>query len=93
MKITDILTLELVVPNLEGQSKIDVLRELSSAVAAKHREISAEDLTAITNTLQSTTFRAFEFYFAATLIYLMMALGFRLLLDAVGWFMFERRYA
>jgi PTS system nitrogen regulatory IIA component len=46
MKITDILTPELVVPNLEGQSKIDVLRELSSAVAAKHREISAEDLTA-----------------------------------------------
>jgi PTS system nitrogen regulatory IIA component len=46
MKITDILTLELVVPNLQGQSKIDVLRELASAITAKHREISTEDLTA-----------------------------------------------
>ena len=46
MKITDILTLELVVPNLEGQSKVDVLRELASSLTAKHREISAEDLTA-----------------------------------------------
>lgn len=46
MKITDILTPELVVPNLEGQSKIDVLRELASSLTAKHREIPVEDLTA-----------------------------------------------
>jgi PTS system nitrogen regulatory IIA component len=46
MKITDILTPELVVPNLQGQSKINVLGELASAMTAKHREISSEDLTA-----------------------------------------------
>jgi polar amino acid transport system permease protein len=55
--------------------------------------ISAVDLTAVANTLQSTTFRAFEFYFATTLIYLVMALGFRLLLDALGWLLLTRRQA
>jgi polar amino acid transport system permease protein len=64
-----------------------ILLMLGSSVVSS---ISAVDLTAITNTLQSTTFRSFEFYFAATLIYLAMALGFRLLLDAVGWFAFRR---
>ncbi len=58
----------------------------SSLVAA----ISAEELTAITNTLQSTTFRAFEFYFVATGIYLAMALGTRWLLDALYWAVFVR---
>jgi polar amino acid transport system permease protein len=64
-----------------------ILLMLGSSVVSS---ISAVDLTAITNTLQSTTFRSFEFYFAATLIYLVMALGFRLLLDAIGWFAFRR---
>jgi polar amino acid transport system permease protein len=58
----------------------------SSLVAA----ISAEELTAITNTLQSTTFRAFEFYFVATGIYLAMSLGARGLLDAIYWAVFVR---
>ena len=58
----------------------------SSIVAA----ISAEELTAVTNTLQSTTFRAFEFYFVATAMYLLMALGARLLLHAIYWAVFER---
>ena len=58
----------------------------SSFVAA----ISAEELTAITNTLQSTTFRAFEFYFVATGIYLAMSLGARGLLDAIYWAVFVR---
>ena len=44
----------------------------------------------ITNTLQSTTFRAFEFYFAATLLYLAMALAFRMLLGALFWSLFLR---
>jgi|SRR5579872_5407419 len=79
--------LRIVYPALVSQF---ILLMLGSSVVSS---ISAEDLTAITNTLQSTTFRAFEFYFAATLIYLVMALVFRLLLDAIGWFMFERRYA
>jgi polar amino acid transport system permease protein len=51
----------------------------SSIVSA----ISAEELTAVTNTLQSTTFRSFEFYFVATGIYLAMALVARALLDAL----------
>lgn len=58
----------------------------SSIVAA----ISAAELTAITNTLQSTTFRAFEFYFVATGIYLAMALGFRAVLGAIYWLVFVR---
>lgn len=58
----------------------------SSVVSA----ISAEELTSVVNSLQSTTFRSFEFYFAATLIYLAMAISARLLLDAVYWAGFSR---
>jgi polar amino acid transport system permease protein len=58
----------------------------SSVVSA----ISAEELTSLVNSLQSTTFRSFEFYFAATLIYLAMAVLARLLLDTVYWAGFNR---
>jgi len=58
----------------------------SSVVSA----ISAEELTATVNTLQSTTFRSFEFYFAATLIYLGLAAGARLALDGLFWAGFVR---
>jgi polar amino acid transport system permease protein len=58
----------------------------SSIVSA----ISAQELTAVTNTLQSTTFRSFEFYFAATALYLAIALVARALLDAVYWFLLMR---
>jgi polar amino acid transport system permease protein len=64
-----------------------VLLMLGSSIVAA---ISAEELTAVTNTLQSTTFRAFEFYFVATGIYLAMAIGARLLLHALYWAVFER---
>jgi polar amino acid transport system permease protein len=79
--------LRIVYPALVSQF---ILLMLGSSVVSS---ISAEDLTAITNTLQSTTFRAFEFYFAATLIYLVMALGFRLVLDALGWLLLTRHPA
>jgi polar amino acid transport system permease protein len=79
--------LRIVYPALVSQF---ILLMLGSSVISS---ISAEDLTAITNTLQSTTFRAFEFYFAATLIYFVMALGFRLVLDLLGWLLLERRLA
>jgi polar amino acid transport system permease protein len=79
--------LRIVYPALVSQF---ILLMLGSSVVSS---ISAVDLTAITNTLQSTTFRSFEFYFAATLIYLVMALGFRLLLDALGWLLLTRRPA
>jgi polar amino acid transport system permease protein len=79
--------LRIVYPALVSQF---ILLMLGSSVVSS---ISAVDLTAVTNTLQSTTFRAFEFYFATTLIYLIMALGFRLLLDAFGWVLLTRRQA
>jgi polar amino acid transport system permease protein len=65
-----------------------VLLMLGSSIVAA---ISAEELTAVTNSLQSTTFRSFEFYFVATAMYLLMAIGARLLLHAVYWAIFERR--
>jgi len=58
-----------------------VLMMLGSSVVSA---ISATDLTAITNTLQSTTFRSFEFYFTTTGIYLLMALLTRAIL-ALGY--------
>lgn len=54
-----------------------VLMMLGSSVVSA---ISATDLTAIATTLQSTTFRSFEFYFVTTALYLIMALAARLVL-------------
>jgi polar amino acid transport system permease protein len=64
-----------------------VLLMLGSSIVAA---ISAEELTAVTNSLQSTTFRSFEFYFVATGIYLAMSLASRLALHGIYWFVFER---
>ena len=79
--------LRVVYPALVSQF---ILLMLGSSVISS---ISAEDLTAVTNSLQSTTFRSFEFYFAATAIYFVMALGFRRVLDGLGWLLFQRRTA
>ncbi len=57
-----------------------VLLMLGSSIVSA---ISVEELTGIINTLQSTTFRAFEFYFVATAAYLAMALATRWLLHAI----------
>ncbi|MGE5200993.1 MAG: amino acid ABC transporter permease [Acidobacteriota bacterium] len=64
-----------------------ILMMLGSSIVSS---ISAVELTAVTNTLQSTTFRAFEFYFVTTAIYLAMALGFRALLGGIYWLVFQR---
>ena len=64
-----------------------VLLMLGSSIVSA---ISVNELTGIINTLQSTTFRAFEFYFVATGLYLFMALSARLLLDAIYWGVFLR---
>jgi len=64
-----------------------ILLMLSSSVVST---ISAVELTAITNSLQSTTFRSFEFYFVATGLYLAMALGFRAGLSTIYWAVFQR---
>ena len=64
-----------------------ILLMLSSSVVST---ISAVELTAITNSLQSTTFRSFEFYFVATGLYLAMSLGFRGALSGIYWAVFQR---
>lgn len=70
--------LRIVYPALVSQF---VLLMLGSSVVSA---ISAVELTAITNSLQSTTFRAFEFYFAATALYLAMTLVCRAVLGGIG---------
>jgi polar amino acid transport system permease protein len=64
-----------------------VLLLLGSSVVSA---ISANELTAISNTLQSTTFRAFEVYIIATLMYLAIAVAFRGFFAAVYWLVFVR---
>jgi polar amino acid transport system permease protein len=76
--------LKIVFPALASQF---ILLMLASSVVSA---ISAVELTAVTNTLQSTTFRPFEFYFAATGLYLLMALGFRAVLGILYWSVFVR---
>lgn len=76
--------LKTVYPALASQF---ILLMLASSVVST---ISAVELTAITNSLQSTTFRSFEFYFVATGLYLAMALGFRAGLSTLYWAVFQR---
>jgi len=64
-----------------------ILMMLGSSIVSA---ISAVELTAVTNSLQSTTFRAFEFYFVTTAIYLALALVFRAVLGGFYWFVFHR---
>lgn len=71
-------------PALASQAVLLMLG--SSLVSA----ISVEELTAVTNTLQSTTFRSFEFYFVTTALYLAMALALRVALDGLHWAFFRR---
>ncbi len=47
MKITEILTQDLVLPDLQGATKPDVLRELAQCLAAKFKDIDADDLAAV----------------------------------------------
>jgi polar amino acid transport system permease protein len=76
--------LKTVFPALASQF---ILLMLGSSVVSA---ISAVELTAVTNSLQSTTFRSFEFYFFATGLYLVMALGFRAALGVIYWTVFHR---
>jgi polar amino acid transport system permease protein len=77
--------LKIVYPALASQF---ILLMLASSVVSA---ISAVELTAVTNSLQSTTFRPFEFYFVATALYLVMAVGIRAVLGGVFWMRFVRR--
>ncbi len=76
--------LKTIYPALASQFVILLLS--SSVVSA----ISATELTAVTNTLQSRTFRSFEFYFVATALYLAMALLVRSVLTGLYWLIFMR---
>ncbi len=79
--------LKTVFPALASQF---ILLMLGSSVVSA---ISAVELTAVTNSLQSTTFRSFEFYFVTTGLYLAMALGFRGALGLIYFAVFQRRAA
>lgn len=67
-------------------SQVVILLLGSSIVSA----ISATELTAATNSLQSQTFRSFEFYFVAAGIYLAMALLVKGVLASLYWIVFVR---
>lgn len=47
MKITDILSPDMVIADLKGATKAEVLNELAKALAAKYTEIKLADLTAV----------------------------------------------
>ena len=57
-----------------------VLLLLGSSVVSA---IAAEELTAVANNINMTTFRSFEVYLTATAMYVCMALGFKLLFGGV----------
>jgi len=47
MKITDILSPDMVIADLRGATKPDILNELAKALAAKYKEIKLADLAAV----------------------------------------------
>lgn len=56
-------------------------------------QISVEELTFAANYIQSRTFRAFEVYILATLIYLLLAVLLRQVMRGIGLVLFPRRRA
>jgi len=47
MKITDILSPDMVIADLKGVTKLDVLNELARALSARYKEIKLAELTAV----------------------------------------------
>jgi nitrogen PTS system EIIA component len=47
MRVADILTADLIIPNLRSTTKADVLRELAQYLATKRPEIKAEQLVTV----------------------------------------------
>src|ERR1700722_18868748 len=74
--------LQTVFPALTSQF---ILVVLGSSVIST---ISAEELTAIANNLQSQSFRPFEIYFTVGGIYIAMALGFEAIFSIIRHFLF-----
>jgi polar amino acid transport system permease protein len=61
---------------------------LASSVTS---QISAEELTAVANYIQSDTYRAFETYIVVALIYVVLSLVMRAGFFALGQIIFPRR--
>ena len=47
MKITDILSAEMIIADLKGTTKPDILSELAKTLTSKYKEISVRDLIAV----------------------------------------------
>ena len=47
MKITDILSADMIIADLKGTTKPDILSELAKALTSKYKEISPRDLIAV----------------------------------------------
>ncbi len=77
--------LRVVYPALASQF---VLLMLASSVVS---QIAAEELLYAAGFIESRTFRSFEIYLAATLIYLLMSLGFRAVFQTINRYAFARR--
>jgi polar amino acid transport system permease protein len=77
--------MERVYPSLTSQF---ILLMLASSVTS---QISAEELTAAANFIQSVTYRPFETYVIIALIYLALSLAMRIIFWAFGMLVFPRR--
>ncbi|CAN5278066.1 amino acid ABC transporter permease [soil metagenome] len=78
-------SIEKVYPALTGQF---LLMMQASAMAS---QISAEELTAIANTVQSDTFRSLETYLVVAALYVILSLLIKLAAWALGEYLFARR--
>lgn len=78
-------SIEKVYPALTTQF---LLMMQASAIAS---QISAEELTAVANSVQSTTFRSVETYLVVAALYLALSLLFKLATKLIGEYVFRRR--
>lgn len=77
--------MERVYPALSSQF---VLLMLASSITS---QISAEELTAIANVVQSDTYRSFEVYIVVALVYLVLSFIYRFAFWVIGGLLFVRR--
>jgi polar amino acid transport system permease protein len=77
--------MERVYPALASQG---VLLMLASSITS---QISAEELTATANLVQSDTYRSFEVYIIVAIVYLALSVLYRLAFWAIGLVLFQRR--
>lgn len=77
--------IERVYPALSSQF---VLLMLASSITS---QISAEELTAVANNIQSETYRSFEIYIIVAIVYLILSLVYRIIFKALAHMLFPRR--